>query len=75
VTYDIPKAVEAVRLYAISHVAERLEVSETWVRKQIHDGRLRAVELGSTRAKTRVRADDLQRFIDERTFPKEEHDG
>lgn len=68
---NAPTTVEAVRLYSVTAVADRLETSETYVRKQIHDGRLRAVELGSTRAKTRVRADDLQAFIDSRTFGSE----
>jgi len=66
-----PATVEAVRLYSVAAVADRLQVSENWVRKQITEHKLRAVELGSTRAKTRVRADDLQAFIDSRTFGTE----
>ena len=61
-------AQEAVRLYSVAAVAERLEMSRDWVYDQINAGKLRAVELGDTRAKTRVRADDLQAFIDARTF-------
>jgi excisionase family DNA binding protein len=60
--------VEAVRLYSVAAVAEHLGMSRVWVYAQINGGKLRAVELGSTRAKTRVRADDLQAFIDSRTF-------
>jgi excisionase family DNA binding protein len=71
---DIP-AVEAVRLYSVAKVAEQLDMSRECVYERIRRGELRKVELGDTTAKTRVRADDLQRFIDERTFPKEEHDG
>lgn len=59
---------EAVRLYSVRTVAERMEMSRFWVYAQIRAGRLRAVELGDDRAKTRVRADDLQAFIDARTF-------
>lgn len=62
-----PSVVEAVRLYTVAGAAEHMLVSPNWVRAQIKSGELRAVELGSTRSKTRVRADDLQRFIDSRT--------
>ena len=59
---------QAVRLYSVRTVAERLEMSRDWVYAQIRAGRLRAVELGDTRAHTRVRSDDLHAFIDARTF-------
>ncbi|AOY72012.1 hypothetical protein ARZXY2_2481 [Arthrobacter sp. ZXY-2] len=42
-------------------------MSDDWVRARIKDGSLRAVEMGTGRQKWRVRADDLQRFIDART--------
>jgi predicted DNA-binding transcriptional regulator AlpA len=59
---------DAVRLYSVAAVAEHLGMSRVWVYAQINTGKLRTVELGSTRAKTRVRSDDLQAFIDARTF-------
>lgn len=59
---------DAVRLYSVRTVAERMEMSRFWVYAQIRAGRLRAVELGDERAHTRVRSDDLQAFIDARTF-------
>jgi excisionase family DNA binding protein len=59
---------DGVRLYSVRTVAERLEMSRDWVYAQIRAGRLRAVELGDTRAHTRVRSDDLRAFIDARTF-------
>lgn len=60
--------VEAVRLYSVATVAERLEVSKVWVYERINSGQLAVVELGSTRAKQRIRADVLQSFIDSRSF-------
>ena len=60
--------VEAVRLYSVTTVAERLEVSRVWVYERIKSGELSVVELGSTRAKQRIRADVLQSFIDSRSF-------
>lgn len=63
---------DAVRLYSVRTVAERMEMSRGWVYAQIRAGVLPAVELGDTRAHTRVRADDLQAFIDARTFGREE---
>jgi excisionase family DNA binding protein len=69
-TAPAPQIEDAVRLYSVRTVAERLEMSRVWVYAQIDAGSLRAVELGSSRAKTRVRSDDLQAFIDARTFGK-----
>lgn len=60
--------VDAVRLYSVATVAERLEVSKVWVYERIKSGELAVVELGSTRPKQRVRADVLQAFIDSRSF-------
>ncbi|NNC10680.1 helix-turn-helix domain-containing protein [Planctomonas sp. JC2975] len=74
-TNEIPAAFEAVRLYSVASVADHLQVSRGWVYERISRGELRKVELGDMTAKTRIRADDLQRFVDDRTFPKEEHDG
>ena len=59
---------EAVRLYTVSDAADVIGMSAEWVRRQIVNGTLRAVELGSGRSKRRVRADDLQAFIDARSF-------
>ena len=59
---------DAIRLYSVRTVAERLEMSRYWVYAQIRKGNLRAVELGDERAHTRIRSDDLQAFIDARTF-------
>ena len=59
---------EAVRLYPVVEAAKVLGVSRGFVYKLINDGVLRAVELGTNcKSKTRVRADDLQAFIDLRT--------
>ncbi|WP_168404740.1 helix-turn-helix domain-containing protein [Arthrobacter silvisoli] len=55
-------------LLTIIDAAEVLGVSKHYVQDRIKDGELRIVELGSNiRAKLRVRADDLQAFIDGRT--------
>ena len=58
---------EAVRLYSTKAAADLLCMSDDWVRARIKDGTLRAVEMGTGRQKWRVRADDLQAFIDART--------
>jgi excisionase family DNA binding protein len=61
---------ETVRLYKVTEVMQILSVGHTYVYDLINSGRLPVVELGSTRAKQRVRADDLQAFIDQRTHGK-----
>jgi excisionase family DNA binding protein len=61
------RVVEAVRLYTVADAAEHLGMSRGWLYGQIRAGRIRFVELGDTRAKQRIRADDLQAFIDDRT--------
>jgi excisionase family DNA binding protein len=58
---------EAVRLYSVAKVAEILETGDDFVYARVKDGTLRVVQLGTGRSKYRVRADDLQTFIDERT--------
>lgn len=59
---------EAVRLYSVASVADRLEVSTDYVYDRISAGDLAVTELGHGRAKQRIRADVLQAFIDGRTF-------
>lgn len=59
---------EAVRLYRPTEVAKILDVSYDWVNDRINGGKLPYVELGTSSAKRRIRADDLQAFIDARTF-------
>lgn len=59
---------EAVRLYPVAKAAEVLGIGRTFMYELIKSGQIRVVELGSTRAKQRVRADDLQAFIDSRTY-------
>ncbi|MCU1598547.1 MAG: binding domain, excisionase family [Glaciihabitans sp.] len=60
--------VEAVRLYSVATVAERLDVSKDWVYDRINAGALAVVELGDTKTKQRIRADVLQAFIDGRSY-------
>jgi excisionase family DNA binding protein len=59
---------DAVRLYSVAQAAEQLSVSRYYIYDRINEGLLPVVELGTGRAKQRVRADDLQAFIDARTF-------
>lgn len=59
---------ESVRCYSVAAVAERLSMSQVWVYGEIKAGRLPVVEFGSTRKHQRVRADELQAFIDSRSF-------
>jgi excisionase family DNA binding protein len=62
-----PNRVEAIRLYSVIEVAELLGVSRQWVYDRINSRALAVVELGEKRSKQRIRADDLQAFIDIRT--------
>lgn len=59
---------EAVRLYRPAEAAEVLGISRASVYRIIHQGAIRVVELGTTSHKQRIRADDLQAFIDARTY-------
>lgn len=59
---------EAVRLYPVSKAADLLGVSVNYIYDRIQEGVIPVVELGTGRAKQRVRADDLQAFIDSRTY-------
>ena len=59
---------EATRLYSIPGAAAVLGVSVRTVYRLIEQGRLRAIDISeSPRPRARVRADDLQQFIDVRT--------
>ena len=60
---------EAVRLYSLPAAGERLGgVSGKTVERLINDGDIRSVDIGRAgRPRKRVRADDLQAFIDART--------
>jgi excisionase family DNA binding protein len=58
-----------VRLYSVTKAAELLGVHRSWLYRQIGAGLLPVVELGSTRAKTRIKATDLRDFIASRTHP------
>ena len=59
-----------VQLLSITTAAERLACSRGHVYNLIACGQLRAVEIkvdGSTRSKTRIRAEDLDTFIEAHT--------
>ena len=60
----------ALPLYTIADAAEALGVKPNYFYERIRDGRIATVNLGSEeRPKLRIRADDLQAFIQERTTP------
>ncbi len=59
---------ETVRLYPIAKAAEVLGIGRTFMYQLVNSGQIRVVELGNTRAKQRIRADDLQAFIESRTY-------
>lgn len=54
----------------MAEAAEHFGVSRGWLYDHIREGALTVVESGDTRAKTRIRADHLQAFADERTPPR-----
>jgi excisionase family DNA binding protein len=57
------------QLYTVPETAKRLRVADNTVYRLIASGALKAVDLsaGGKRSKTRIRDDDLARFIDART--------
>lgn len=60
----------ATQLYTTAEAGEVLGVSGITVWRWVNQGRIRAVELNDTggKAKLRIREDDLQKFIEERTL-------
>lgn len=57
------------QLYSTAEAGKILGVTSVTVWRWVNAGRIRAVELGtSDRPKLRIRDDDLQQFIDERTL-------
>ncbi|WP_178945933.1 helix-turn-helix domain-containing protein [Kocuria sp. TGY1127_2] len=65
-----PATAQAQRLYTVADAAKQIDVSIAYIYKRIKDGSLPYVDLGkgTGRAKTRIRASDLDAFIEERTF-------
>jgi excisionase family DNA binding protein len=61
--------VAATKLYTTAEAAEILGVASITVWRWVNAGRIRAVDLSTgDRAKLRIREDDLQKFIDDRTL-------
>jgi len=60
----------ATKLYTTEEAGEVLGVSGVTVWRWINTGRIRAVELNETgdKSKLRIREDDLQQFIEDRTL-------
>ena len=50
-------------MLTVADVAERLKVPPATVRRWLRDGRLRGVRLGGTKLGYRVRASDLEQFL------------
>lgn len=64
----VPVAEETVRLYTAVQAGRILGVSDDFIYARQKDHTLRVVDVGTNgRKKLRVRADDLQAFIDART--------
>lgn len=57
------------RLYSVADAARLLGVSTSYIYDRINERELAVVELGTGRAKQRIRADVLQAFIDGRSHP------
>lgn len=56
------------RLYSVKAAAEILDVSTEYIYSRFRDGSIQSiVDLGGTRGKYRIRADELQRFIEAQT--------
>lgn len=58
------------RLYTVADAAEALGVSQSYLYEQIREGRISTVELGTDKkSKLRIRASELEAFIEARTTP------
>lgn len=67
-TTSEPLPLKALPLYTVPDAAEMLGVSLNYLYERIRDRRLPAVELGTEKkSKLRIRADDLQQFIQDLT--------
>lgn len=67
-----------VRLYSVTQTAKILDCSDMHVYRQIAAGELLAVDIGSAgsgRAKTRIRSDDLDDYIERKTRASADRDG
>lgn len=60
--------IEVDTLYKVASAAKLLDVSRDWVYTRIKSGELAVVELGYGRKNQRIRASEIQRLIDERSF-------
>lgn len=59
----------ATQLYSTEEAGEILGVTSVTVRRWVNQGRIRVVEISTgNRPKLRIREDDLQKFIEERTL-------
>jgi len=66
-----PEETEAIRLYRIPAAAEQLDVSERTMYRLIDAGLIRTVDISEgVKPIRRIRADDLQAYIDARTEGK-----
>lgn len=66
----VPSAADGVVLFTPAEAGDRIRASEATVYRLIADGVLRTVDIarpGAKKPKTRVRSDDLNAYIDERT--------
>lgn len=62
------RVIEVERQYSVKSAAELLDVSIDYIYARMEDGELpRRLDLGGGKAKYRIPASDLQRFIDSRT--------
>ncbi|MCT1366590.1 helix-turn-helix domain-containing protein [Rothia sp. p3-SID1597] len=55
------------RLYTVKEAAEQLGVSIPFIYKRIEKGHIPYVDIGIGRAKTRIRATDLENYIQAHT--------
>lgn len=62
---------EAQRLYTVKEAAEQLGVSIPFIYKRIEKGHIPYVDIGLGRAKTRIRATDLENYIQAHTHINE----
>ncbi len=62
-SHYVPPNLEEGRLFTRKEAADVVQMSETWIKRQIKDGYLAKVSLGKA---VRIEADELRRFIQAR---------
>lgn len=67
-----PPDTELQRFYSVPEVADRLGVSENFIRARIHDGTIPATDLGTRQPKLRIAHNQINAYLATRTTQGEQ---